>query len=502
MTLPAVGDAAYPTQDETRDRILNAVLYAFARRGLVANVLPGSEHYIRAEKYAARVSIAIANNQIALADSDPLTATGDALVLLAGVFGVVKRPAGSAAGYVTIICTGTVNLPVGWQASSPDGQKYQTVAAGSYTSGQSVELIAVGSGVDTDQDAGTVLTWNSAAIGTLSPSATIDSSGITGGADEDNDTRLRDRLLDRLANPPVGGNWSEVVAWAEASTASVEGAYAFPAVRGPASYDVAVTKLGGDRTLASTILATARSYVTARMPGQNNLNLTGVTAQYVDVVLLADLPLPQAAGGSGGGWRDTAPWPTEVTRVTAYASGVATVNSVVGPLVGQSIGVWDYSAASAITEWTADSGAECMHEYTVATVAGSTGAWTITVQNGFTASPLGAYVSSGAVSLSAYAGTFAGAVAVLGPGEKTSMPELLPLAARQPKPDQSAPSDLTSRTYGVVTAAYPEILDLNYELTVNTGTTTPSVRSPALPATTADPPRVLVLKQFSIIASA
>ena len=102
MTLPAVGDAAYPTPLLCRDRILEAIRYAYASQGLTANILPGSDHFIRAEKYAARISIAIANNEIALADMNPLTATGDALVSLAGIFGIEKREAVGASGPITI----------------------------------------------------------------------------------------------------------------------------------------------------------------------------------------------------------------------------------------------------------------------------------------------------------------------------------------------------------------------------------------------------------------
>ena len=127
MTLPAVGDAAYPTPAECRDRVVEAIRYAYASQGLTANVLPGSDHYIRATTYADRISIAIANNQIAQAAMDPLTATGDDLVALAGIFGVVKRTAVGAAGPVIITSTAAVSIPTGFQCTSPDGQTYQVI---------------------------------------------------------------------------------------------------------------------------------------------------------------------------------------------------------------------------------------------------------------------------------------------------------------------------------------------------------------------------------------
>jgi uncharacterized phage protein gp47/JayE len=495
MTIPAIDGANYPTQDESRSTLLRAIEHSFARRGLDANTLPSSEHYIRADKYAGRIAVAIANNQLALEDSNPLTSTGDPLAILAGIFGVAKRPAGPAAGATLITSSGTVTIPKDYTATAPSGKKYKTISQGTYASGASVDVIAIDGGTDTNQDAGTQLTWDSAQIGALSPKSIVTSAGLTGGVNADNDERLRERLLQKLAFPPVGGNWSEVVAWAEEATASVEAAYCYPAVRGPSSYDIALTKAGGDRTLPAATIATVRGYVAGKMPGQESHNFTSVTAERVDVVIVARLPLPQVAGGAGGGWRDAAPWPAEDALVTAYnaGTGVATVDAATAPTVGANIGVWNPSA-------TNDDGTlGAMVEYVVATVGGSTGAWTITAQSGFLSTPLGAYVSAGALQLVEYADTFMHALALLGPGEKTESPEILPRGRRQPSTDIIAPSDITSIQLAVLTNAYREIGGATYSAVYDTGTATARV-SPSIPATTADPPNVLVLNHLAIRA--
>lgn len=497
MSLPAVGDAAYPTPFEVRDRILDAIRYSYAQRGLTANILPGSDHFIRAEEYASRVSIAIANNQIALEDSSPLTATGDALVTLAGLFGIEKRAAEGSRGPVTIASSASVSIPTDFQCTSPDGQTYQVIAGATVANGGTIDVLATTAGAAGDQIAGTVMTWDSAAIGALSPLATVAAGGLTGGADTDTDEVLRTRLLNHLANPAVGGNASSVVEWAEASSASVEAAYCYPACRGPASYDVAVTALGGDRTLSAAVLDVVRAYILARMPGQNSLNLTSVTPNPLDVVIATRLPLPVAAGGAGGGWRDPAPWPAEPTKVTAYnaGTGVATVDAVATPSVGSSIGVWDPIGEDA----NGDPGT--MLEYTVATVGGVSGAWTITVQNGFSVTPLNAYVSAGAEYLVDYAGTFRDSMLTLGPGQKTELPELLPLAARKPTVDTVAPSDLTSKQLATLTNTYPEIIGVDYTLRVDTGTVTART-SPPVPLTAADPPGILTPKYLAFTYTA
>ena len=268
-------------------------------------------------------------------------------------------------------------------------------------------------------------------------------------------------------------------------------------MRGPAAYDVAITAAGGDRTLSAAVRSVVRAYVLSKMPGQNSLNVTTVTPNGVDVVISARLPLPVAAGGAGGGWRDSAPWPAETAKVTAYnaGTGVATVNSTTAPSVGASIGIWDPNA----TDENGNDGD--MREYTVATVGGVSGAWTITVQNGFQADPTGAYVSAGAEFLVDYARSFRDQVLALGPGEKTELPELLPLASRKPSPDTVAPSALTTRLLAALSNAYPEIQNLDYTLRVDTGTLTART-SPPIPLTTADPPGILTLAFCAFIYTA
>jgi len=60
-------------------------------------------------------------------------------------------------------------------------------------------------------------------------------------------------------------------------------------------------------------------------------------------------------------------------------------------------------------------------------------------------------------------------------------------------------ADLTSRLQAAVTNQYDELAGLEYMLRVETGTATPR-SSPGVPATTADPPKVLVLKHLAIRA--
>ena len=494
MSLPTVTGASYPTHEETRDGILRGIAYAFSRRNLTANVLPGSDHYIRADVYARRVMVAVTNNKLAIADSNPLTATGTALRTLCRIFGVEERAAASASGYVTLqVTSGTVSLTSGWQGTSGAGLKYQvTQTYIGLTNGAKVQVQAVAAGASTDMAAGLVLVWDSASIGNLKPEATVDAGGITGGRDGDTDETLRTRLLDRLAFPASGDNWAQVYQNAKDASSSVIYAWVYPAVRGAASFDVAIASDESDRTLTTAVQSVVTSYINGRMNGGMRVNVTTVSEQQVDVILSASLPLPESMGGAGGGWRDPTPWPAETCKITAYNSGtgIATVNSTATPTAGNRIGIWDTTPTDR-ADWA-------MLEYTVGpTIGGVSGAWTFDVVGGFSATPLAAYVSAGAENLVDYADAFRTLMLTLGCGEKTSNTDILPQGRRRPGPDEQDPSDLTYQLIRAMLTDRPEFLDLQYAARYLTGTTTTQT-SPSVATTTADAPRVFTLKHFAI----
>jgi len=497
MALPSVTDSTYPTPEEVRNTLLNVVRYGYARAGQVANVKPGSDHYVRMDAVSKRVSIAIANNKIARANSDPLTATGDDLVKIAGVYGVVGRPAAPAAGLLQITTTGVVTIPAAWVFAAPSGISGSTVTENALVStGAKVGVITTETGLAANIAEGTVVKWVDAAVGGLATTAVVVDGDIDGGADADDDERLRDRLILRLAFPGVGGNWSQVAQWAKDASASVDRAYTYPAVRGPASYDVAVVGAEGDRALSSIIVDEVAGFVRSQMPGQNDLNATSVTLEDVDVVAELELPLPMSAGGAGGGWRDPVPWPSSLNagdgrpvRVTAVSGNTLTVNSDASdpPVTGKRFGVWDPDA-------------KVMREFTVASVGGIAGAYVITV-NLLSSSPVTAnldeqYVSAGAVNLVTYAAEFYEAMQGLGPGEKTASPDILPRGKRQPPPDVEAPYALTSVQLRMLSVEHPEILDIDYGARLAAGTST-ALLAASVPPTTADPPNLLSLNSLA-----
>ena len=510
MALPAVNDSFFPTPSELLNQMLSDVRFGAARRGIVANVEPGSELHERFTAVANRLSIAFENTRLALAAVNPLDASDADLESLASIYGITRRAASSATGFVQVTITGgPVAIPASYQCTAGSGIQYKTISSVVVSTGDFVEVEAVTAGSDTDLAAATVVTWDSASIGALTQTATVGAGGIDGGNDTDTDEVLRQRLIARLSFPASGGNNSQVIQLAEESTAAVEAAYVYQAVRGPSSYDVAVTKAGGDRTLSLATVNEIAGAVLAEMPGSADLNLTSVFAEQVDVVLDVSLPLPVNAGGAGGGWQDAKPWPSTAeapgtfAKVTAVAVGLSqiTVDSTTpdAPQVGQHFGIWNPSGGS--------SASGQMEEFVIAAVGGVSGAYVITVDSQQSSSlqfvedliVVGSnpYCSAGAANLKQYSEAYRDAIATVGPGEKSTSPDVLPRALRTPGGDFSNPSELTNLLLRSITDEHVEILDLLYAARFETGTSITKT-APSVPLTAMDEPRILTLKHLSI----
>lgn len=519
MALPEVGEEFYPTPEEVLNQILSDLRFSFDLKDIPVNVRPGSEHFIRADSIAKRISVAIANNEISSNDINPLKAEGDALEALAGVFGVIRRGAAKSAGFVIVgVTNGPITIPAGFRGTSGAGNEYEVITATLIDDGEAVEVFSADTGASQNivftSTNTPLITWNSAAIGQLAQTATVDIGGIDGGADEDNDDKLRSRLLQRLSSPQVGGNIAQVIQFAEDATASVEKAFAFAAVRGPGSYDVAVTSAGGDRTLSTANLNLVSANIVANMPGHSDLNLTSVTGEDVNVIIDIALPLPVNAGGAGGGFKDAVPWPSDnevganvFAEVTAKGTNTITVNSTTPdtPAAGQRFAIWNPTGG------TGSSGA--FVEFTILSVAGSTGAFVITIDTNVSGSltfvVVGMFCSAGAERLVDYGTTFRDAMLVLGPGEKTSSPDILPRGRRQPVSGTTFPQKITAIQLCTLTDPdnnFREVQDLIYQSrhadgtqTSGTGTFT-ALNEPTLPTTTIDPPNVLILKNLAFRA--
>jgi uncharacterized phage protein gp47/JayE len=495
--------AEYPTPKEVLATMLNGIRYAYGKRGVSVNVAEGSELYERAWAVAQRVSLAIGNGRVELRNTNPVDATGDALITWAATFGVFPRPAAGATGFGKCTVNApavTVPIPEGFVATAPNGEKYDVSKdfAAVANNGQ-VELVALGTGPETDQDADTILTWDSASIAFLSQKCKVTAGGLDGGRDADSEEVLRARLLRRLSFPAVGGNWSHVATLAEDASAAVEFAAVYESARGPSSYDVAIVGSADDPVLNTATQNQVAAAIVAEMPGSANLNLTSISLEPLDVVINTGLPLPQNAGGEGGGWYDALPWPStnetagvfaRVTDVLSNYSLEVDSTSADPPVVGKRFAIWDPVAK------------EIKH-HAIVSVLGSSGAYIVFIDSGFTPDlsyvQVGMYISAGAALLQSYAEDFIESVNQLGPGEKTDNPDILQYAIRKPKQSISRPSALTSLALTDLQSKHSEISDVSYAARYEALTTVTRTKPP-VPSVIHAPTRQLSLSFLSFRA--
>lgn len=500
----------YPTPSEVHAQLLRTLRYLYADAGITVNLRKKSELWYRMKAVAERISIAISNGKAELQNTNPLKAVGQALLTWAATFGVFPRPASKASGFV--ICTVllpaiTVAIPAGYRCQGANGVLYETPpvpAVQNVTDHKTVQVQAVLAGSDGDLAAGSVVTWTNTTVAFLGQNATIAAGGIDGGAPEDTEEVLRARLLRRLAFPGVGGNWSQVAEFAEASSAAVVFAAVYPAIGGPASYGVAIMGEPHDPVLNVTNINAAAEAIVAELPGHSRLNTTSISQQELDVLCNLGLPLPVSVGGVGGGWKDAEPYPSTADAGAGLgaidavntATKTITVNSPAGdtPVAFKRIAIWDEANVDSLKDPDPQ-----MREFTILNVAGVAGAWILTldtssVSMGFITTDM--YVSAAAHDLQSYARALWDAVNQLGPGEKTDDPDLLNYARRRPGPDIERPYDLTTRQLGAVENKFSEITNLSFAARYETGTANTRT-SPAIPATTANAPRQLTLKHLS-----
>jgi hypothetical protein len=508
MTL-AVQNESYPTPDEIRGQILSDIRWSYHQAGLTANVAKGSELYYRAQAFANRLSIAIANNQIVVARFSPLTATGDDLAAMCSLYGITARSASFAAGlvrYTTTPTTLSVTIPASFKATSGDGVQYSVTVAVTGPSGSYVEIQSVEAGELGNLDSGDILTWDSAAIGGLARTCTVSAGGITGGAAADDDEALRERLLRRLQFPAVGGNPSQVIGWSEDASAAVSAAFVYSAARGPGSYDVCVvTNDDPTRLLGASVTSSVAAGIIAEMPGWSDLLVTSIVAQSTMIVIDLDLPLPIASGGAGGGWRDAVPWPSDAETATHVRAEVTTVTPATRQIIVNSTATNVPAAGNRIAIWNptgGDDGFGEFAEFTITAVGGGAGAYSLTLDatvDAFSNITRGMFVSPGAYNIKLYGKILRDAIMALGPGEKTDSADRLPRAARNPSPDVSYPADLASPLLASLSTAYPEVRDASFAEcflhgTGATGTSayTPSY-TPDVPAVVTSAPRIITI---------
>jgi uncharacterized phage protein gp47/JayE len=197
-----------PTLQEIRDRVVGDLrsrlggLDPTLRRSLLAVL--GAVHASTAHELYGFIGSEIARRMLP-------DASGDGLRRLADLWGITPSAAAYATGVVTFTGTAATVVPIGTKLQDGAGVEYETTTQ-AIIGASSASVSAVVAGSDANQAAGALLSLISPIEG-VDSSATVDSAGLTGGADEEGDDSLSSRLSDRLQETPQGGNAKDWEAW-------------------------------------------------------------------------------------------------------------------------------------------------------------------------------------------------------------------------------------------------------------------------------------------------
>lgn len=167
----------------------------------------------------------------------PDTAELEYLERWASIWGITRNEATFAELNITITGSEGAVIPQGTIFQREDGFQYELnaeVIIG--VSGSEIEkIIATESGSNGDIDVGTVVTL-------LSPIANVDSEAtvesiVIDADDTESDDSLRERLINRLQLPPLGGSSNDYIQWAR-EVAGVTRAWVLPLYLGPGTVGV------------------------------------------------------------------------------------------------------------------------------------------------------------------------------------------------------------------------------------------------------------------------
>ena len=199
----------------------------------------------------------------------PDTAEVEFLQRWASVWGINRKAATPATGNVTFSGTSGLIIPTGALLVRSDGIQYLTTADVTLSNGTGAgPVVAATNGASTSALAATALNLVSPVVG-VNSAVTVAAGGLTGGADVEADDSLRARLIERIQNPPHGGDAQDYVNWA-LEVSGVTRAWVYPAEAGLGTVTVRFVR-DNDGTGAAIIpdageVATVQAYLDARRP--------------------------------------------------------------------------------------------------------------------------------------------------------------------------------------------------------------------------------------------
>lgn len=204
----------------------------------------------------------------------------------ASIWGVSQVGAITASGTMTVTgSTGSI-VPVDSVWRRGDGVEYRVTAAAVLAAGTAEASIeARVAGASGNGAVGIKLAVVSPIAGVVSEA--VVSVALAGGADEEGNERLRERLLGRIQNPPLGGASSDYLFWARAAHPDVTRRWVRPLAGGLGT--VTVYFMTDDATAngipnAATVAA-VNAYIAQRRPVTAEVTVAAPVAVELDVTI-------------------------------------------------------------------------------------------------------------------------------------------------------------------------------------------------------------------------
>ena len=484
---------------EIRDDILTDIVLECIKAGIQENVGPNSDNWAWATGAAGACALLHARVDGIRDAITPLNARGDDLIRHRDALGLPPVDPSRAAGKIVVGVAGTSSIPDGTLFTLPNGLQGRVVGTWSgVVDGSEIDVIVDTPGSRGNLGPGEIVTFRNPPMNVQVEARVSGFHPITGGFDEEDEERLRERVLNRMGTNPGGGNWGQLRELAFNASPAVQQCYVFPAIAGPSNAKVVPMKrfdrerYDFSRTFPAGALILVQDAIFGAVSTAINHKIQASQDEPVDVALQIQIPQSTLAGGSGEGWSDLQPWPTlngdsyvEITAVAADGTLTVSALTSTAPIAGQNrVGWWSPNDMR-------------FHVRSVTAVGGSAGAWEITPDAPFVDSrgltpQLGDWISPAAENLAEYGSTWLDILEQLGCGENTSDPNLIAngRALRHPFTSEGNRSALTTGQLRVFESRHPEIEDISYSYRSRT--------APTVPANVTNPPNVLTPRSFGV----
>lgn len=257
------------------------------------------------------------------------------LELRCGEFGVTRKAGTLATGQVTFTGIDTTVIKQGTVIQTPGGLQYETIASATISAGiATVNIQSVNIGLNYNVPSNTIIQIPTAISGIT---GVINESPTVGGADNEADIALLQRLLVQVQTPATSGNAAHYVQWAM-QVNGIGLAQVFPLWNGAGTVKVCAVD-SNMQPLTSTLLTALSNYIESQRP-------IGALVTYESAIAL---PINISVNVV----RDTAYTEAQVltaltTSIINYLKGIYSKQNyvsyaVIGSLIVAAPGVTDYN---------------------------------------------------------------------------------------------------------------------------------------------------------------